>query len=105
MSEPPCLRLGYWLSSEEHRSSRLIDLACAAEAHGFTTAVISDHFHPWTRRQGQASFVWAVLGAIARATEAIEVGTGVTAPIARLHPVVVAHAAATVAALMPGRFF
>jgi G6PDH family F420-dependent oxidoreductase len=57
------------------------------------------------RAQGQAPFVWAVLGAIAHATDRLEVGTGVTTPILRLHPAVVAHAAATVAAMMPGRFF
>lgn len=99
------LRIGYWLSSEEHGPARLVDLAVTAEEVGFPTAMISDHFHPWTSRQGQAPFVWSVLGAIGRATSALEVGTGVTAPIRRMHPVVVAHAAATVAAMMPGRFF
>jgi len=99
------LRLGYWLSSEEHPPRRLVELAVAAEAAGFTTAMISDHFHPWIAEQGQAPFVWGVLGAIAQATEELEVGTGVTAPIQRLHPAIVAQAAATAACLMPGRFF
>jgi G6PDH family F420-dependent oxidoreductase len=67
--------------------------------------MISDHFHPWTKQQGESGFVWAMLGAIARATERLRVGTGVTAPIARVHPLVIAHAAATVEILMPGRFF
>jgi G6PDH family F420-dependent oxidoreductase len=67
--------------------------------------MISDHFHPWTTSQGNAPFVRGVLGAIARATERLEVGTGVTAPIRRIHPAIVAHAAATAATLMPGRFF
>ena len=97
--------LGYWLSSEEHPPSALVDLAADAEAAGFGTAMISDHFHPWVRQQGQAPFVWGVLGAIAERTTSLRVGTGVTAPIRRLHPAVVAHAAATAAALMPGRFF
>jgi G6PDH family F420-dependent oxidoreductase len=98
-------RLGYWLSSEEHPASRLVEHAVAAEGHGFETAMISDHFHPWTKEQGQSPFVWATLGAIAHATEQLEVGTGVTAPTHRMHPVVVAHAAATTASMMPGRFF
>ena len=72
---------------------------------GFDFALISDHFHPWSDRQGQSPFVWATLGAIARATEQLTVGTGVTCPIIRTHPAIVAHAAATVAAMMPGRFF
>jgi G6PDH family F420-dependent oxidoreductase len=107
MAEPASrpLRLGYWLSSEEHPPRRLVDLAVAAEEAGFGSAMISDHYHPWVRAQGQASFVWAVLGAIANATDALEVGTGVTAPMQRLHPAVVAQAAATAACLLPGRFF
>jgi G6PDH family F420-dependent oxidoreductase len=97
--------LGYWLSSEEHRPGRLVELAMRAEETGFGAAMISDHFHPWVREQGQSSFVWSVLGAIANATTSLRVGTGVTAPIIRMHPVVVAHAAATTAALFEGRFF
>ena len=99
------VELGYWLSSEEHAPRALVDLAVQAEQHGFTTAMISDHFHPWTSAQGESPFVWGVLGAIAQATERLEVGTGVTAPILRLHPAIVAQAAATATALMPGRFF
>lgn len=99
------LRLGYWLSSEEHPPGDLVHWAVQAEQAGFATAMISDHFHPWVSRQGHSPFVWSVLGGIARATERLEVGTGVTAPILRIHPVVVAHAAATVAEMMPGRFF
>jgi coenzyme F420-dependent glucose-6-phosphate dehydrogenase len=97
--------LGYWLSSEEHPPDHLVANAVAAERAGFATAMISDHFHPWTPRQGQSPFVWTVLGAIAMQTERLRIGTGVTAPIARVHPLVIAHAAATVEILMPGRFF
>lgn len=99
------LELGYWLSSEEHAPLDLVRCAQRAEEVGFTSAVISDHFHPWTSRQGQAPFAWTVLGAIAASTTRIRVGTGVTAPIIRMHPAVVAQAAATAACLMPGRFF
>jgi coenzyme F420-dependent glucose-6-phosphate dehydrogenase len=99
------LEIGYALSSEEHRPGDLVRFAVGAEASGFRFALISDHFHPWTDNQGHSPFVWAVLGGIARATEHLRVGTGVTCPTFRLHPALVAHAAATVADMMPGRFF
>ena len=104
MGEGGRLEVGYWLSSEEHPPARLVDNAARAEEVGFPSAMISDHFHPWTTRQGEGPFVWGLLGAIARATDRLRIGTGVTAPILRIHPVVIAQAAATAAALMPGRF-
>ena len=99
------VEVGYALSSEEHEPTTLVDLAVAAERTGFTFALISDHFHPWIDRQGQSPFVWSVLGAIARETQELRVGTGVTCPTMRIHPAIVAQAAATTAAMMPGRFF
>jgi coenzyme F420-dependent glucose-6-phosphate dehydrogenase len=99
------LHLGYSLSCEEHRPADLVDFARRAEAAGFEYASISDHFHPWVEAQGNSPFVWSVLGGIAQATERLKVGTGVTCPTARYHPAVVAQAAATVASMMPGRFF
>lgn len=98
-------RIGYALSSEEHPPLDLVRNAALAEERGFEFALISDHFHPWIDRQGNSPFVWGVLGAIAQATERLEVGTGVTCPTIRIHPAIVAQAAATAAALMPGRFF
>jgi coenzyme F420-dependent glucose-6-phosphate dehydrogenase len=97
--------LGYALSSEEHRPNDLVRYAQRAEESGFSYALISDHYHPWTDRQGQSPFVWSLIGAIAEATERLVVGTGVTCPTIRTHPGVIAQAAATTAALMPGRFF
>jgi coenzyme F420-dependent glucose-6-phosphate dehydrogenase len=97
--------IGYALSSEEHRPGDLVRWAAAAESHGFRFALISDHFHPWTGAQGQSPFVWSVLGGIAQATERLHIGTGVTCPTMRIHPAIIAHAAATVADMMPGRFF
>ena len=91
------LEIGYALSSEEHRPGDLVRFAAGAEASGFRFALISDHFHPWTDAQGQSSFVWAVLGGIARATERLRLGTGVTCPTVRIHPAIIAQAAATVA--------
>src|ERR671936_2919988 len=99
------MRIGYSLSSEEHPPGKLVDQAVKAEAAGFEFALISDHFHPWTDRQGHSPFVWAVLGAIARETKRLRVGTGVTCPLVRTHPSIIAHAAATVGCMMPGRFF
>jgi coenzyme F420-dependent glucose-6-phosphate dehydrogenase len=99
------IEIGYALSSEEHPPADLIDHARLAEDAGFTFALISDHFHPWIGRQGQSPFVWTVLGGIARATHRLVVGTGVTCPTIRIHPAIIAQAAATTAALMPNRFF
>src|SRR6186997_350244 len=97
------VELGYALSSEEHPPQELVRHAAAAEAAGFSFALISDHFHPWSDRQGESPFVWSVIGAIAAATERLRLGTGVTCPTVRIHPGIIAQAAATSAALMPGR--
>jgi coenzyme F420-dependent glucose-6-phosphate dehydrogenase len=105
LGNPERFELGYWLSSEEHGPDALVAHARAAEDAGFEAAMISDHFAPWVPQQGQSPFVWAVLGAIAVSTERLRLGTGVTAPVFRMHPVAIAQAAATTAVLMPGRFF
>jgi G6PDH family F420-dependent oxidoreductase len=96
---------GYWLSSEEHPPLDLVRNARRAEDAGFEFAMISDHYHPWIDAQGHSPFVWSVIGGIAAATERLRVGTGVTCPLIRIHPAIVAQAAATCAALLPGRFF
>lgn len=98
------VQLGYTLSSEEHPPNDLVRFARMAEDAGFAFASISDHYHPWVDRQGHSPFVWSVLGGIAQATERLEVMTGVTCPTIRIHPAIIAQAAATVAAMMPGRF-
>lgn len=96
---------GYALSSEEHAPNDLVRYAQRAEAAGFTFAAISDHYHPWVDQQGHAPFVWSVLGAISHATSSLKLGTGVTCPTVRIHPAIIAQAAATVTTMMPGRFF
>ena len=96
---------GYAMSCEEHPPADLVRNARLAEEAGFTFALISDHYHPWVDEQGQSAFVWSVIGAIAQVTERLRLGTGVTCPTIRIHPAIIAHAAATSAALMPGRFF
>jgi G6PDH family F420-dependent oxidoreductase len=97
--------IGYAISSEEHAPSDLVRNAVLAEGAGFEFALISDHFHPWIDRQGHSPFVWSVIGGIAERTERIRLGTGVTCPTIRIHPAILAQAAATSAAMMPGRFF
>jgi G6PDH family F420-dependent oxidoreductase len=99
------MQIGYWLSSEEHAPGALVENAIRAEEAGFDHLLISDHIHPWVDAQGHSPFVWGVIGAIANATERITLGTAVTCPLIRVHPAIVAHAAATSQALMDGRFF
>ncbi|WP_084960182.1 LLM class F420-dependent oxidoreductase [Thermoactinospora rubra] len=94
---------GYFLSSEEHTPQELVRQAKAAERAGFEALWISDHFHPWIDEQGQSSFVWSVIGAISQATS-LPITTAVTCPLVRIHPVIVAQAAATCAMLTGGRF-
>ena len=105
MADQRAIQIGYKLSSEEFPASDLVRFAQAAEQHGFSFALISDHYHPWTDREGQSPFVWSVIGAISQVTEHLVIGTGVTCPALRIHPAIVAQAAATAASLMPGRFF
>ena len=99
------VQLGYALSSEEHTAQALVQHTRRAEEVGFSFALISDHFHPWLDSQGHSPFVWSVLGAMAHVTQTLRIGTGVTCPIIRTHPAIIAHATATIATMMPGRFF
>jgi G6PDH family F420-dependent oxidoreductase len=98
-------QIGYALSCEEHGPRELVRYARMAEEAGFPYALISDHYHPWIDRQGHSPFVWNVIGGIACVTQRLVLGTGVTCPTMRMHPAIVAQAAATSAAMMPGRFF
>lgn len=97
--------LGYALSSEEHGPNQLAANAARAEDVGFEFALVSDHYHPWVEQQGEAPFVWTTLGGIARETDDLRVGTGVTCPTMRIHPAIIAQAAATTGAMFDGRFF
>lgn len=99
------MRIGTKLCSEERSATDLVRDAVRAEEAGFDFAAISDHLHPWVSAQGESPFVWSVLGGIAAVTDGIEVGTAVTCPTIRMHPVNVAHAAATAASMLRGRFF
>src|SRR3954469_24677331 len=95
--------IGYFLSCEQFDPAELIDQAKRAEAAGFQGLWISDHFHPWHDGQGQSPFVWGVIGALSEAT-ALPVSTAVTCPTTRIHPAIIAQAAATAAVQLDGRF-
>ena len=98
------MRIGYFLSCEEFGPQELIRQARLAEAAGFDRVWISDHYHPWVDEQGHSPFVWSVIGALATATERLHVTTAVTCPTIRIHPAVIAQAAATSSVLLDGRF-
>jgi coenzyme F420-dependent glucose-6-phosphate dehydrogenase len=98
------VQVGYTLSSEEHPPGDLLLYGRIAEETGFDFLTISDHFHPWISRQGQSPLVWSVLGGLSVKTERVPIMTAVTCPTIRIHPAIVAQAAATTAALLPDRF-
>jgi G6PDH family F420-dependent oxidoreductase len=98
------MKLGYFLSSEEWDPRALVDQAVMAREAGFDRLWISDHYHPWNDAQGHSGFVWATIGAIARAVPGMPVSTAVTCPTVRIHPAVVAQAAATAGVLLEGGF-
>lgn len=97
-------RYGYTLLSEQAPPGQLVADAERAEAAGFDFAVMSDHYYPWLQEQGHSPYAWSVLGAVAQATERIDLMSFVTCPIRRYHPAVVAQKAATMALLSEGRF-
>jgi G6PDH family F420-dependent oxidoreductase len=97
------MRIGYFLSCEEYTPAELVEQAVAAEEAGFDALWISDHYHPWNDEQGQSAFVWGVIGALSQACT-LPVTTAVTCPTVRMHPAVVAQAAATAAVQLEGRF-
>jgi G6PDH family F420-dependent oxidoreductase len=97
------MRIGYFLSCEEFAPADLLEQAKLAEAAGFDALCISDHFHPWTDSQGQSPLVWSVIGALSQVSR-LPVTTSVTCPTVRIHPAIIAQAAATSAVLHEGRF-
>jgi G6PDH family F420-dependent oxidoreductase len=98
------MRIGYFLSCEEFGPQELLRQARGAQEAGFQDLWISDHYHPWTDEQGQSPFVWSMIGALAQAVPGMRVTTAVTCPTLRIHPAVMAQAAATSAVLLEGGF-
>ncbi|AGL19611.1 TIGR03557 family F420-dependent LLM class oxidoreductase [Actinoplanes sp. N902-109] len=97
------MKIGYFLSSEEYTPAELIEQAKGAERAGFSALWISDHYHPWVDAQGQSAFVWSTIGALSQACR-LPITTAVTCPTVRIHPAVIAQAAATSAVLTGGKF-
>lgn len=97
-------QIGWKAAPEQFPPQELLECAVVAEQSGFESIDVSDHFHPWSEA-GQACFSWTWLGAVAARTRTIRMGTGVTSPILRYHPSVIAQAAATLGVLAPGRAY
>lgn len=95
---------GYTLMTEQSGPKDLVKWAVGAEQAGFDFEVSSDHYSPWLTEQGHAPYAWSVLGAVAHATERVELMTYVTCPTMRYHPAVIAQKAATLQLLADGRF-
>jgi G6PDH family F420-dependent oxidoreductase len=98
------VKIGYFLSCEEFGPLELLEQARMAEETGFEALWISDHYHPWVEEQGQSPFVWSVIGGLSQVTSRLPVYTAVTCPTVRIHPAVIAQAAATSAVMLEGRF-
>jgi G6PDH family F420-dependent oxidoreductase len=97
------MRIGYFLSCEEFGPADLLEQAKAAEQAGFEALWISDHFHPWLESQGESPLVWSMIGAISQVCS-LPITTAVTCPTVRIHPAIIAQAAATSAVLTGGKF-
>ena len=97
------MKIGYTLSSEDHDPQSLVDQARRAAEVGFEALWISDHFHPWNDAQGHSPFVWSVIGGVSQVCD-LPLTTGVTCPTVRIHPAIIAQAAATSSLLLGGRF-
>lgn len=97
--------VGYYAPQEQYAPNKLLEHAVLAEKYGFDAIWTSDHFHPWAHTNAHCGFAWTWLAAVAERTERVKVGTGVTVPILRYNPAIVAQAFATLAAMHPGRVF
>jgi len=98
-------KIGYAAMLEQFHPTDLLEWCAQAEQAGFSAGfMVSEHFHPWTPQQGQSAFAWSFMGALGERTS-LPFGSAVTCPGFRYHPVVIAHAAATLGAMYPGRFW
>lgn len=98
------MQFGYKLMSETTGPRELVRNAKLAEDAGFDFVGLSDHYLPWLESHGHSPFAWSVLGAIAAGTERVGIATGLTCPIIRYHPTIIAQAAATIGVMSDGRF-
>jgi coenzyme F420-dependent glucose-6-phosphate dehydrogenase len=97
-------KFAYFCGHEQWQPEELVQHAVLAEQSGFDMVVVSEHFHPWVDDESASGFAFSTIGAMAASTESIEFATGVTTPLFRYHPAVVAQAAATLDRLSGGRF-
>ncbi len=97
------LKLGYKASAEQFGPRELLEFSCLAEAVGFDSVFVSDHFQPWKHTGGHAPFSFSWLGALGARTTRVQLGTSVATPTFRYHPAVVAQAFGTLGAMFPGR--
>jgi coenzyme F420-dependent glucose-6-phosphate dehydrogenase len=97
-------KFAYFCGHEQWQPEQLVEHAVLAEEAGFDMAVVSEHFHPWVDDSSASGFAFSTIGAMAASTSKIEFATGVTTPLWRYHPAVVAQAAATLDRLSGGRF-
>jgi coenzyme F420-dependent glucose-6-phosphate dehydrogenase len=95
--------VGYWAAQEQYSMRDLIKFVIEAERSGFNATMTSDHFHPWWNDGGFGNFTWIWIAAAAERTKKMKFVTGVTAPIYRYHPAVIAQAFASLDVLYPGR--
>ncbi|MDY7542310.1 glucose-6-phosphate dehydrogenase (coenzyme-F420) [Cryobacterium sp. 5B3] len=97
------LKLGYKASAEQFAPRELVEIAVAAERHGFESVAVSDHFQPWRHTGGHAPFSLAWMAAVGERTTRVQIGTSVMTPTFRYNPAVIAQAFATLGCLYPGR--
>lgn len=95
--------LGYWAAQEQYSIHSLLRFVVEAEKCGFTTTITSDHFHPWWHDNAYGNFTWVWIAAAAERTKRMQFVTGVTAPVYRYHPAIIAQAFASLDVLYPGR--
>jgi coenzyme F420-dependent glucose-6-phosphate dehydrogenase len=97
-------RYFHFCSHEHFPPDQLLRQAVLAEQAGFDGIACSDHLQPWWE-PGESGHAWVWLGAAGQATEKVPIGTGVTPPGPRYHPVLIAQAWATLETMFPGRPF
>jgi coenzyme F420-dependent glucose-6-phosphate dehydrogenase len=95
--------IGYWAAHEQYSMHDLLKFVVEAEQCGFTTTMTSDHFHPWWHDNAYGNFTWVWIAAAAERIKKMQFVTGVTAPVYRYHPAIVAQAFASLDVLYPGR--
>ena len=99
------LILGYYSDITQRNTAQGLENAVIAEKEGFDSVWTGDHFHPWVHTDARSAFAWVWLGALGQRTNHVSLGTGLTAPIIRYHPAIVAQAFATLGDMYPGRVF